>query len=155
MAMDPRVTSSVDALKAILAAEDQPIPTDGKVPFFPMFPANQVFHAQAKILHLQNGSGLRYLSMYSQAFLPVDNYSLFYTFQGISNDGRTYVIAILPIKASTLQEQEGIPADTQSFIDSYDSYLGEISSGLNALPAEQFTPNISEIDSMIETIRFY
>ena len=153
--MDPRVTSSVDALKAILAAEGQPIPADGKLPFFPMFPANQVFHAQGKILQLQNGSGLRYLTMYSQAFLPVDNYSLLYTFQGISKDGKTYVIAILPIKASTLQEQEGIPADPQAFIDSYDTYLGEVSSELNALPADQFTPNIDEIDHMIETIRFW
>lgn len=155
MAMDPRVTGSVDALKAILTAEDQPIPADGNLPFFPMFPAAQVFHAQAKILQVHNGSGLRYLSMYSQALLPVDNYSLFYTFQGLSSDGKTYVIAILPIKASTLQEQEGMPADPQAFIDAYDTYLGEVSSGLSALPAEQFTPNLDEIDCMIETIRLY
>ena len=155
MAMDPRVTASVDALKAILTSEDQPIPTDGNLPFFPIFPAAQVFHAQAKILNLHNGSGLRYLTMYSQALMPVDNYSLFYTFQGISNDGKTYVIAILPIKASTLQEQEGIPADPQAFIDTYDTYLGEVSSALNALLAEQFTPNLDEIDQLIETIRFW
>ncbi len=155
MAMDPRVTSSVDALKAILAAQDQPIPVDDKLPFFPMFPANQVFHAQAKILRLHNGSGLRYLTMYSQAFLPVDNYNLFYTFQGISDDGKTYLIAILPIKASTLQEHESMPPDAQAFIDNFETYIGEVSSGLNALPAEQFTPNIEEIDRMIETIRLW
>ncbi len=155
MAMDPRVTGSVDALKAILAAEGQPIPTDGNLPFFPIFPAGQVFHAQAKILQLHNGSGLRYLTMYSQAMMPVDSYSLFYTFQGLSNDGQTYIIAILPIKASNLPEVAEQPADYQAFIDAYDAYLGEVISNLNVLPAEEFTPNLSEIDQLIETIRLY
>jgi hypothetical protein len=155
LAMDPSAQDTVDALKALLAAEGQAIPMDGKLPFFPMFPANQVFHTQAKILHHQNGSGLRYLTMYSQAFLAVDNYSLFYTYQGLSSDGKTYVIAILPIKASILPEQQDLPADPQAFIDSYDTYLGEVSSGLNALAPEQFTPNLDEIDRMIETLRLW
>jgi len=155
MAMDPRVTSIVDALKAILAAEDQPIPTDDRLPFFPMFPAAQVFHTQAKILHVQNGSGLRYLTMYSQALLPVDNYSLFYTFQGLSKDQKTYVIAILPIKASILPETGAQPADIQAFIDNYATYIGEVTADLNALPDEEFTPNLDEIDRLIETIRVY
>ena len=155
LAMDPRVQDTLDSLKAILVAEGQAIPTDGKVPFFPMFPANQVFHAQAKILHHQNGSGLRYLSMYSQAYLSVDNYSLFYTYQGLSSDGKTYVIAILPIKASTLKDKEGIPADTQAFIDNYAKYLTDVSAGLNALTPEQFTPNLDEIDHLMESIRLW
>ena len=155
LAMDPRVQDTLDSLKAILATEGHPIPTDGKVPFFPMFPANQVFHAQAKILHHQNGSGLRYLSMYSQAYLSVDNYSLFYTYQGLSSDGKTYVIAILPIKASTLKDKEGIPADTQAFIDNYAKYLTDVSAGLNALTPEQFTPNLDEIDHLMESIRLW
>ena len=153
--MDPRVQDTLDSLKAILVAEGQAIPTDGKVPFFPMFPANQVFHAQAKILHHQNGSGLRYLSMYSQAYLSVDNYSLFYTYQGLSSDGKTYVIAILPIKASTLKDKEGIPADTQAFIDNYAKYLTDVSAGLNTLTPEQFTPNLDEIDHLMESIRLW
>ena len=155
LAMDPRPQTVVDDLKAILAAEDQPIPADGKLPFFPMFPANQVFHTQAKILHHQNGSGLRYLTMYSQAYLAVDNFSLFYTYQGLSTDGKTYVIVILPIHASTLKDKEGIPEDTQAFIDNYAKYLSDISAGLNALIPEQFTPNLDEIDHMIETIRLW
>jgi len=155
LAMDPRVQDTLDSLKAILAAEGQPIPTDGKLPFFPMFPANQMFHGQTKILQFQNGSGLRYLSMYSQAFLPVDNYSLFYTFQGLSKDGKTYIIAILPIKASTLPEQGAMPADPEAFIANFDTYIGEVSSGLNALAPEQFTQNLDEIDQLMESIRLW
>jgi hypothetical protein len=155
IAMDPRVTSSVDALKAILSAENTPIPTDGALPFFPLFPAAQVFHTQGRILYVQNGGGLRYLTMYSQALLPVDNFSLFYTFQGLSKDQKTYVIAILPIKASILPETGAQPADIQAFIDNYATYIGEVGANLDALPAEQFTPNLDEIDRMIETIRLY
>jgi hypothetical protein len=155
LAVDPSVKDTVDALKALLAAEGQAIPTDGKLPFFPMFPANQVFHSQAKILHHLNGSGLRYLTMFSQAYLPVDNYNLFYTYQGLSSDGSTYVIAILPIKASILPEQQDLPADAQAFMDAYDTYLGKTSSELNALAPDQFTPNLDEIDRMIETLRLW
>lgn len=155
LAMDPRPQATVDNLKAILGAEGQPLAIVGKAPFFPMFPANQMFYAQAKILHFQNGSGLRYLSMYSQAFLPVDSYNLFYTFQGISADGKTFIIAILPIKATSLPDQADMPADMDAFIANIETYLAEVTSGLNALTPEQFTPNLSDIDELMQSIRLW
>ncbi len=73
------------------------------LPFLPPFNAAQVFHVLEKRLESEHGRGIRYLTLYSQGFVGVTNYEIFYTYQGISADGRYYIAAILPINSSLLQ----------------------------------------------------
>ncbi|MEA4812384.1 MAG: hypothetical protein VB108_07445 [Anaerolineaceae bacterium] len=152
--MVPFVQDSVNGLKDILA-QGKEIGPEQKLPFFPIFNAAQIFSAKPQILRTPNGIGLRYLAMYGQAFAPVDNYNLFYTYQGLSNDEKTYVIVILPIKAASLKDQESFPADMDAFTAGFEQYIKDTRTKMNELQPEQFIPNLEEIDRMIETIHLW
>jgi putative hemolysin len=62
-----------------------------------MMPAPQVSY-----FDFQNGSGVRFLTQMGQAYYPINNQDLFYTFQGMTHDGAYYVAAILPISHPSL-----------------------------------------------------
>jgi hypothetical protein len=104
-----------NALKSVI--EGQPLPEN--IPFLPAFNAAQMFHSNEKILEFQNGKGIRFLTQYGQAPYPVNNESLFYTFQGMTNDGAYYVAAVLPIQAAFLPANGNpdtpLPADGVPF----------------------------------------
>ena len=46
------------------------------MPFLPLFNATQVMHAHLQYLDFKSGQGLRYLTEFDQAFIPINNYEL-------------------------------------------------------------------------------
>jgi len=116
----PDMAELFDSLKAIIAG--QPLPEN--LPFLPAFNAAQMFHSNEQVLKFQSGEGIRFLTQYGQAPYPVNNNSLFYTFQGLTDDGAYYVAAVLPINATFLSADgnpdtplpaDGIPFDWENF----------------------------------------
>lgn len=112
----------IDKLKTIINSPDQHLPEN--LPFLPTFNAGQVFHSNERPFAFQNGTGIRFLTQYAQAPYPVNNFSLFYTFQGLTNDGKYYVAAILPINAAFLSPDgnpdtplpvDGVPFDWNNY----------------------------------------
>ena len=77
------------------------------LPYLPLYNAGQVMHAQVKFLDFQSGSGVRYLTQFDQALLPINNDELLYTYQGLTSDGRFYVAAVLPVKAGPAPQNLG------------------------------------------------
>lgn len=137
--------------------------TAEQLPTVPFFNAAQVFASNIQAVSFQNGSGIRFLTEYSQYYAPVNNHELVYHFQGFTNDGEYYIIAILPITAPVLADTSdagaplpagGIPytfmtdpnADMQA-------YYASITDLLNATPPEAFTPSISQLDALIQSMR--
>ncbi|MBK9601516.1 MAG: hypothetical protein IPO36_06660 [Anaerolineales bacterium] len=80
-----------------------PITAD-QLPTVPFFNAAQVFASNIQAVSFQNGSGIRFLTEYAQYYAPVNNHELVYHFQGFTNDGEYYIVAILPITAPVLAE---------------------------------------------------
>ena len=120
--MNVDVVTVFDKLKTIINSAGQPLPES--LPFLPIFNAAQVFHSNEQPLAFQNGTGIRFLTQYAQAPYPVNNQSLFYTFQGLTDDGAYYVSAILPINAAFLSADgnpespppsDGVPFDWDNF----------------------------------------
>ena len=115
--VNPDVAAVIDKLKTIINSPGQPLPEN--LPFLPAFNAAQTFHSNEQPLTFQNGTGIRFLTQYGQAPYPVNNNSLFYTFQGLTNDGAYYVAAILPINAAFLSADGNpdtpLPADGVPF----------------------------------------
>lgn len=72
------------------------------LPLLPLFNAAQVLHTQVQMVEFQNGRGVRYVTFLSQGIVPVNNYELIYTFQGLTEDGKYYVAAILPMTHPSL-----------------------------------------------------
>jgi hypothetical protein len=58
------------------------------LPFLPLFNASQVMHARMAYQDFKNGKGVRFLTQFDQAPLPINNHEPIYTYQGITSDGK-------------------------------------------------------------------
>jgi hypothetical protein len=148
-----------DGLKAILNSAGQPLPEN--LPFLPAFNAAQMFHSNEKVVQFQNGQGIRFLTQYGQAPYPVNNNSLFYTFQGLTNDGMYYVSAVLPVNAAFLSEDgnpdtllptDGVPFDWEN-LENLDQHFELVKQKLSVTDPNLFSPSLTELDGLIRSIQ--
>ena len=124
------------------------------LPFLPMWPAAQMFSAQVGYFDFQNGSGVRYLTMYGQAIYPVDNQNLFYTYQGLTNDGRFYISAVLPVVHLGLPDDGSSQIDDwMAFENNWETYINDTVNWLNAQDAGSFFPGIDLLDGMMASFK--
>ena len=125
------------------------------LPFLPMWPAAQMFSAQVGYFDFQNGSGVRYLTMYGQAIYPVDNQNLFYTYQGLTNDGRFYISAVLPVMHLGLPDDGSIllEDDYMAFEANWETYINDTVNWLNAQDTGSFFPGIDLLDGMMASFK--
>jgi hypothetical protein len=156
--MVAEVGTLVDELKTIINSPGQPMPEN--LPFLPAFNAGQVFHSNEQLIKFQNGTGIRFLTQYAQAPYPVNNQSLFYTFQGLTSDGAYYVSAILPINAAFLSSDgnpetplpaDGVPFDWNNF-ENVPQHFDLVKQKLNATDPNAFTPSLTNLDALIQSI---
>jgi hypothetical protein len=159
-AADSGAGESIRRLQAILT--NTAPPTADNLPFVPFFNAGQVFAAQIQIIQFQNGSGVRFLTEYAQSFATINNRELFYHFQGLTDDGKYYIIAILPVTAPMLASDEKpdapVPPDGVPF-PGYDDpnadfigYYDAITEKLNAQTPENFQPSLSVLDDLMRSL---
>lgn len=151
-AINPNVTQTIANLQQLLA--QRPTSPSGAIPFLPIFNAAQLMHAQAAYLDFQNGSGVRFLTQYAQAYIPINSNDLFYTFQGLTSDGAYYVAAVLPTAHSSLPADGSTPpgGDWEAFVNNWDSYILAVVAQLDAAPAATFTPGLSLFDRLMESL---
>ncbi|MEJ2010890.1 MAG: hypothetical protein P8X64_01550 [Anaerolineales bacterium] len=119
------------------------------LPFLPLFNAAQVMHAQVQFLDFKNGTGVRYLTQYDQAPLPINNYELIYTFQGLTSDGSYYVAAVLPVTHPDLPSSDAVNPD---LVDDFQDYLARTVEMLNGQPADSFVPDLNTFDAVIRSM---
>ena len=139
----------MEKLQALLQTRP-PAPED-PISLLPLINASQVFHAQVKYLDFQNGSGVRFLTQYSQDIFPIVNPNIFYTFQGLTQDGAYYVVAAFAIDSAGLPEEPDI-SDWEAFSAGYGDYLVEITQQLDALSSDQFEPDLALLDRVIQSL---
>jgi hypothetical protein len=150
--INPSASAVIDNLK--LTLENQPAGNmSANLPFLPIWNAAQLFAASVEYFDFQNGSGLRYLTMYGQGLSPVDNKNLFYTFQGMTDDGRFYISAVLPVINSGLPNDGASQIDDwMAFEENWETYLADTIAWLEAQPSQNFLPNLESLDSMIASL---
>ena len=117
-----------------------------------MFNATQTFHAQVQYLKFHGGQGIRYITQLDQAYLPVNNLEVIYTFQGLTDDGQYYISAILPITNGALPNSDQVTADMQSQLNDPATYYQGMAQSLNAAKAQDFSPNLSLLDAMLQSL---
>jgi hypothetical protein len=149
LAINPNISDSFNALQQALA--HQPIGgLHEALPFLPMWNAAQVFNACVEYLDFQNGSGLRYLTMYGQALYPVDNQNLFYTYQGITYDGQYYLSAVLPVIHTGLPNDGSSEVDDwEEFSNNFNTYISDTITWLEAQDSNTFFPSLNVLDDMM------
>jgi len=138
------------SLQALL--QNQQVGED--MPYLPPYNAAQVMYAQVSYLKFKNGRGVRYLTQFDQAVLPVNNHELHYTFQGLTSDGRYYVAAVLPVNLPELPADESVDLNNppQNFVEDFPAYLSDTVNMLNGQPPSAFIPDLSTLDAMIMSL---
>jgi hypothetical protein len=138
----------IERLRTLLAERPETIPDPA--PFLPLANANQMIWARATYLDFQMGSGVRYLTQYAQAIVPVNNQELFYTFQGLTADEMYYVSAVFPVSHPDLSVNAGDIPD--GFEESFDTYLANAINQLEEADAATYTPDLALLDSFVQSI---
>jgi hypothetical protein len=157
----PAALESMQRVNDILRDPNAPISPD-QLPALPFFNEQQVFATNLEVLSFQNGRGVRFLSEYGQSATSANNRDLFYQFQGLTNDGAYYIIAILPITAPGLGESNdpaaAVPVEGISFPSmgnlnaDWEPYYAAVTHYLETLPAESFTPTLGQLDALIQSM---
>jgi hypothetical protein len=115
--------------------------------------ALQAFRAQVEYLPFANGSGVRYLTQMAQGMGLINNQELFYTFQGLTDDGTQYVTFYFPVTLPALPDSPAIRnVDYPNFAENYNGYLQETVTMLNTQPATAFSPDLTLLDELVRSI---
>ena len=121
--------------------------------------AAQLIAAKMQVLDFQSGRGIRFLTQYDQYPAPINNRELFYHFQGLTTDGKYYIVAILPVTSSILAEDEkpettvptdGVSLPTATLPDQ--AYYDAVTKALDAMYEDSFNPSLFQLDAMIQSI---
>ncbi len=155
---------SLQRLRGILGNPSAQL-TNDTLPQVPFFNAASMFAAHTQRLNFANGDGVRMVTQYAQGFVPISNDQTFYHFEGLTSDGKYYIIAVLPIQAPVLQSiidpNAGTPAGGVPFPGNdslgtgqvYPNYLAAVSDKLNALPDDQFSPSLATLDALMQSFK--
>jgi hypothetical protein len=124
-----------------------------KMPFLPLINAAQMIHAQVQYLNFKNGRGVRYITELSQGIVPINNHELIYTYQGLTDDGKYYVAAILPVSHSSLPMDGSISEkELENLSSDFSAYITDTANSLNSLPADSFLPTLTQLDAMMSSL---
>lgn len=159
-----QIGAQVTALQQLLAERPDPAtlmvpvpPASGpttELPFLPVAEAGQVARAKVQYVDMPGLSGVTYLTGFRQDVSPLTRNDLWYTFQGLSTDGSTYVSAtfilttdLLP-KSYTPKQMNQIGKNAKS----WNAYLTETVAKLNAADPSAFSPSLTSADALIASI---
>lgn len=137
-----------------------PLPIKGEAaPVLPYRNAAQFFVAQADYLEFEGGAGIRFVTFYAQNTVEIRG-GLFYTFQGITDDGAYYISADFPLHVPTTvfppyDEIQHIATmdDDSPLSDYYRDYIAQLTENLNALDPSEFAPDLTLLDALIESMQ--
>ncbi len=160
-AENPAAADSLKRLQMILSNPGGQY-TNDQYPHIPFFNAGQVFAAQEKTLSFNGGSGIRFVTQYAQDVSPINNGGLFYHFEGLTSDGKNYIVAILPVNLSFLPTDNNpdspVPPSGIAFPQNnargsdFENYFKQVTDQINATAPDQFNPSLNTLDALIQSI---
>jgi hypothetical protein len=154
--VNPNAAEQIDRLQKILIGSTILKET---LPTIPWFNAEPLIAAHIQMIPFQSGRGIRWLTEYAQYLAPINNNELFYHFEGLTSDNKYYLIAVLPVTAPILPENEkpdatvpegGVPIPTDIGVNN--NYYISVTERLNSLAPEAYTPSLNTLDALIRSI---
>jgi hypothetical protein len=122
-------------------------------------------YMQVAYIKFQNGSGVRFVSYQrGQSVMPLANVNLYYVFHGLTNDGKYYLSALLPLNVSFLPERPyseiaTIPtpapngANLEARINATIVFNEQVIQKIAKLAPANFTPGLKLLDGMIQSLQ--
>ena len=100
-----------------------------EVPFMPYQASERLITGLPQKIDFENGSGIRTIAGFQDTVNSASGISnLYYSFQGISNDGNCYVSAVFPLRSLTLNGKSSSDIDW------------------NSVTSDDFQPTLAELD---------
>ncbi|MCA9874015.1 MAG: hypothetical protein KC441_10175 [Anaerolineales bacterium] len=149
---DAQARERIAAFTQLLA--ERPSTFEGELPVLPAVNAAQTIRAQVQWLDFNGGSGVRFLTTYTQEVAPVANDRLTYIFYGLTDDGLHGITAVFPITTSALPDTPPTLSDEEmdNLNVNYDAEMQAVTNQLNGLTDVDFYPLISELDALVQSI---
>lgn len=142
----------VDTLKSLLAKASSSV--QGEIPILPPADAVQVLKARVKLLSFHGGKGFAFVTAYAQDNVPVANNALFYTFQGLTDDGRYWIALYYPVNASVLPKTDQDSPEMKDY-DAFEKHFGVyLKKTVRSLEDRKtvYTPDLAKLDSLVRSI---
>jgi hypothetical protein len=156
------IADNIVKLNSIIDNPDQQL-DDETLPRYPVNAA-QLFASNRKVVHFQNGQGIRYVTQFAQYPAPINNYDVFYYFSGLTDNKQYYITVVLPINTNQLPENVQLadsqpagglyfpPGVTNTNESDWREYHNNIAHLLDNTQADAFTPNLDLLDALINSI---
>jgi hypothetical protein len=125
----------INVLKKVIATKSD-IGVD-ELPILPESDGHEFLRQQEKYLSFNKGTGVSFVSVYGNGDGPFSAGDFFYTFQGITTDGKHYVSFFWPVKAT------GMPANSNE---------ANTKKYLQKLDRTKFSPSLSALDQVVSSI---
>jgi len=148
IAINENVSSGLDALR--IALDTYPADHSGLL-VSDLFNAGQLYQSNVKYIDFQNGTGARWLSQYGQGYYSVGWPNLFYTYQGLTDDGLYYVSMILPINHPYLPDVDVADLD-DDFYENYGAYRDGVVAQLEGESDNTFMPSLVLLDKIVASL---
>jgi len=150
LGVNEKAVNNAENLRTLLETQQ----AGDQLPYLPLeFSVKQGILSQVKYLDFPNGKGVRFLTQWNNGLAPINNNGLIYTYQGLTSDGKYYVAVVLPVNL------EGLPVNSfdtsrlpQDFPNDYSNYLADTVSLLGQNPDGAYTPDLSKLDAMVQSI---
>lgn len=140
----------------------RPAALKGNVPMLPFPDATEVFHAHVRYLRFRGGSGVAFVTQGQQDDELINSQHASYSFRGLTDDGRFYVTADLPVGSAALAATRDAPGHEGYSLPyrrggrreerRYAAYVERVRRGLERLRPEQFGPDLRLYDEMLGSI---
>lgn len=165
--VNPKLAKSmrqeIKGLKEVL--KDTLYRHDGKIPHLPFEDVSDDFYVRVRHFNFLNGNGVLFVTHWSHGAALVSNRNLLYRYEGITEDGKYYVTAEMPISVDFLPY--GPPDRFEGFTYEnlfesyrrpeakrrYDDYIKSITDRIKKLEPADFRPNLQKFESMIASLR--
>jgi hypothetical protein len=159
----PMATQQLERLQQLLAERPDPstlgsIDEDAitRMPYLPIEEAAQAIAARIQYVDTPELSGLSYVTGFRQDTFPFARDDLWYTFQGLSTDGRWYVAVSWSLRA------EGFPARISNAearragrnARTWRRYIERTVATLDAAQPTGFRPSLDALDALVRSIDF-
>ena len=143
---------TLERLRSLLADRPElhtcdalPESSDPILPFLPWLNSSQVFCARPEYVEFNGGQGIRYLTAFSQDLGPTLDTNIFYTFQGLSDDGEIYLSAVFPVRTGVFPTQPDPNFDMARWQEVLQGQLEQI----QAASDDSFEPSLDELDGLV------
>ena len=143
-----------DALSKLQAALKTPnLVAQHGLTLLPTSGLQHALTAQVRVLSFSGGSGVRFVTQFTQEITPVTSSNLTYVFQGLTSDGAYFVSGFFPIRSSAVAlDAAQVTKDERDRIKK--DYKAYISSTVQSLDTNEqsFTPSLAALDGMLTSL---